>query len=166
MSALVQLPDAPDLAFRRGGSECLPGWIPFALVAPSVRQFDGAAMRGAPDAKARPSARLRSQSRPQAAEGAAVPDDPWRHIHQKFVEAGLSHDIAAAYADLVCTTFAGEQVYFPLRGRATCRVDRDRMICADRQGGQSLGELAKRYGLSRSQVRRISIERLDCAPER
>lgn len=66
---------------------------------------------------------------------------------------GVPAETAAHLAHVVCTAFAGRRITFhaPLVDHQA----RDADVRAARAAGQSLGVVARRFGLSRSHVRRI-----------
>ncbi|WP_164963963.1 Mor transcription activator family protein [Rubrivivax sp. JA1026] len=84
----------------------------------------------------------------------AADDSPRAVIARVLSRAGLPEDIAAGYAEMICTEFAGEDVYFALRRWQTLE-DRNAEIRAAVRAGRSLRLVAREHSLSKSQVQRI-----------
>lgn len=58
----------------------------------------------------------------------------------------------------VCNRYEGERIYFPSRGFPS-KADRDLKIVEDYYSGALPYELAKKYNLSESQIRKITENR-------
>lgn len=90
-------------------------------------------------------------------------ESPRQAICRVLQGTGLTADIAAGYAELICQHYSGETVYFALR-EWKALAERDDRIRAERKSGRSLGWLANQHCISRTQVRRICGE-LSCGED-
>jgi Mor family transcriptional regulator len=83
-----------------------------------------------------------------------IDDSPRSLIARALQAAGVPHETASGYADLICQQFAGEEIYFAARSW-TDVSSRNETIRAQRRAGRSWGWLAREYSMSRAGVRRI-----------
>ena len=88
----------------------------------------------------------------------AVNDTPLETMKRLFVEAGMSHDIADGYVDLIRREFAGELIYIASSAWTDSR-SRNLRIKQERSSGRSLGWLAAQFCLSRTRVWEIVNDR-------
>lgn len=96
----------------------------------------------------------RRSARVCTARTAEPDEDPRALVLDKFLRAGLPHNIAEGYADLVCEALAGLRPYFPVRNTAARDLQAGQARSA-RAAGKTWRETAQQLGVSESTARRL-----------
>ena len=83
-----------------------------------------------------------------------VEEHPRDTITRVLKAAGADEDIARKYAEMICSEYSGEDVYFAIKEWQTLE-ERNEQIRAAACAGRSLRKLAEDFCLSKSTVQRI-----------
>lgn len=86
-----------------------------------------------------------------------IDDSPLATIRRVLADNGCDPVQAADFADLICSEFVGERVYFAAKPWHTL-AERDQQIRDAAGAGVAIRALAKDHCISKSQVQRIVSE--------